>query len=297
VVGDSVYTLGITGLLTSFEAATGKQLWQVDTLKKFEANNLLFGVSCSPLIEGNNIVVNVGGKSASVVAFDKDSGKVAWKSQSDGASYASPIVFGKGQERQIVFLTQEGLVSLSPADGGLFWRYPMKDKLLESSTTPMRAGNLLLASRITIGSIGLRLGTQAGKPTAEKAWTNVALTCYFSTPVTVGKDHIYVVTGSNPLAFKIPEAKLNCLDAATGKVLWTKPKIGKYHATLLRTGDNKLLVLDDLGNLVLLDPNPQEYRELARSKICGEAWAHPALCNGRLYVRDGNELICLELAK
>ncbi|HMC65316.1 MAG TPA: PQQ-binding-like beta-propeller repeat protein [Gemmataceae bacterium] len=295
VAGNRIYTFGITGVLTCFEAATSKQVWQVDTLQSFKAKNLFFGVSCSPLVEGNKVLVNVGGKGASVVAFDKDTGEVAWKSQDDGASYASPIVFGRAKERQVVFLTQEGLVALNPADGSLLWRFPMKDKLLESSTTPVWTRNLLLASSITFGSLGLKLSVQEEKPTAEEAWKRDDLTCYFATPVAVGK-HAYVVTGSNPLAFKIPEAKLHCIEAATGKELWSRPKIGKYHATLLRTGDRKLLMLDDLGNLVLLDPNPSEYRELARAKVCGEqAWAHPALSNGRLYVRDGKELICLRM--
>jgi hypothetical protein len=92
-------------------------------------------------------------------------------------------------------------------------------------------------------------------------------------------------------------ATLRCVEAATGKVLWSKPKVGKYHACLIRTGDDKLLMLEEGGNLVLFDPNPKEYKELARAKICGETWAHPALSNGRLYVRDSRELICVDLSK
>jgi hypothetical protein len=92
-----------------------------------------------------------------------------------------------------------------------------------------------------------------------------------------------------------PESALNCVDATTGKVLWTRPKVGKYHAALIRTGDNKLLMHSDTGDLVLLDPDPTGDRELARAKVCGPTWAHPALANGRLYVRDDKELICLQL--
>ena len=122
------------------------------------------------------------------------------------------------------------------------------------------------------------------------------MTCYFSTPVAVGKDHLYVVTGTKPPALR-NQAMLHCVDLATGKKLWTRPKVGTYHASLLRTGDDKLLLLEEAGNLVLLDPNPTEYRELARGSICGKTWAHPALADGRLYVRDDKELVCVELAK
>ena len=138
--------------------------------------------------------------------------------------------------------------------------------------------------------------TKDGKPGATQVWKNDALTCYFSTPVAVGPDHLYLVTGSKPLASS-PQATLRCIEARTGKELWHKSKVGKYHATLLRTGDQKLLMLEEAGNLVLLDPDPKEYRELARAKVCGETWAHPALVDGRLYVRDAQEVICLQLGE
>jgi outer membrane protein assembly factor BamB len=295
VSGDRIYTFGITGVLRCLQASTGKQVWEVDTLTEFGAANPFFGMSCSPLVEGNHVLVNVGGKGASVVAFDKETGAVAWKNLDDRASYSSPIVFGQGKERQVVFLTQQGLVSLNPTDGSLFWRFGLVDKLLESSTTPVRVGDLLVASAITYGSVGLRLETKDGKPSATQAWKNDALTCYFSTPVAVGQDYLYLVTGTKPPAL-FPQATLHCIEAKTGKELWHKSKVGKYHASLLRTGNEKLLMLEEGGNLVLLDPDPKEYRELARSKICGETWAHPALANGRLYVRDAKEIICLRMA-
>jgi hypothetical protein len=297
VAGDHVYTFGITGVLTCWSAADGKQIWQVDTLKQFGAKNLFFGMACSPLVEGNRVLVNVGAKGASVVAFDKDKGDVVWKALDDRASYSSPIVLGKGPERQVVFLTGEGVVSLNPADGSRYWQFPLVDKLLESSTTPVRAGELLLASSITYGSAGLKLETKDQQPAYQEAWKNPALTSYFSTPVAVGSEHIYLVTGANPLAFKKPEATLHCVEAKSGKPLWSRARIGQYHAALLRTADNKLLMLDDGGNLVLLDPDPKEYKELARSKVCGETWAHPALSDGRLYVRDNKEVICLQLGE
>jgi hypothetical protein len=110
----------------------------------------------------------------------------------------------------------------------------------------------------------------------------------------VGKDHIYLVTGTKPPALSI-QATLRCIEAKTGKELWSRAKVGKYHASLLRTGDNKLLLLEENGELVLVDPDPKEYRELSRSKICGTTWAHAALADGRLYVRDEKELLCVQM--
>jgi outer membrane protein assembly factor BamB len=284
----------VTGVLTCWETATGKQVWQVDTLKKFRAPNLFFGASSSPLVEQGRVLVNVGGPGASVVAFDCANGEVVWKSLDDRASYSSPIAFGKGSTRQAVFFTQQGLVSLDPATGKTFWKYPLVDLLSESSTTPVRIDDILLAGSITYGSVGLGMETRAGKPAVEQKWKNPELTCYFSTPVALGSEHVYLVTGTKPPALQV-EATLRCVEAKTGKELWNRPKVGKYHGSLLRTGDGKLLLLEDSGSLVLLDPDPKGYRELARAKVCGETWAHPALADGRLYIRDNKEIICLQL--
>ncbi len=299
VRGDQLWTLGATGVLTCWTVGKDKPVWQVETLKEFKAKNLIFGVSCSPLVEEDRVLVNVGAPGASVVAFNKEKGEVLWKTLDDPASYSSPVLFGKGQERQAVFLTQKGLVSLNPADGALLWRSPLQDPLMENSSTPVHHDKLVVAGSILSGSIGLRLEDKEGKPAVAQAWKNPALTCYFSTPVFVGADQLYMVTGSNPLTTRpsAMQSSLRCVEPATGKVLWEKPGVGRYHATLLRTGDDKLLMLQEGGDLVLLEPNPKAYRELARAKVCGETWAHPALADGRLYVRDAKELICLDLSR
>jgi hypothetical protein len=92
------------------------------------------------------------------------------------------------------------------------------------------------------------------------------------------------------------EATLRCIEAASGKELWKRPNVGTYHAALVRTGDDKLLLLEDSGTLALIEPSTKAYRELARAKVCGQTWAHPALADGRLLIRDNKELICLQLA-
>jgi outer membrane protein assembly factor BamB len=292
VHGSQMYTLGITGILTCLDTGTGKSDWQIDLLNEFKAPNLGFGVSCSPLVADGKVFVNVGGPAASIIAFDLRQPKVVWKTLSDPASYASPILFGTGHERQIVFLTEQGVVSLDPGSGKLNWKFPMMDLLSESSTTPVKLGDMLLASSVTYGSLGLRLGTADGKPSAAQAWKNSALTCYFSTPVAVDTGHVYMVTGT---LVPPPQVTLRCVDMSSGKELWSKPKVGKYHASLLRTANDKLLMLDDLGNLIMLKPSLKGYVELAHAHVCGPTWAHPALANGRLYLRDEKELICLQM--
>src|SRR5205823_804519 len=110
VADGKVYTFGATGILSCRDAANGKEKWSVNTLKEFKAKNLFFGMSCSPIVDGDKVFVNVGGEGASIVAFKKDTGEVAWKSGSDPTSYASPILEGAGKDRQLIFLTAKGLV-------------------------------------------------------------------------------------------------------------------------------------------------------------------------------------------
>jgi outer membrane protein assembly factor BamB len=304
IAGGQLYTFGITGILSCYDLKAKKQLWQVDTIKEFKAPKLFFGASCSPLIEGDHVLVNVGAKGASIVAFHKDSGNVVWKKLDDPASYAAPYAFGQGDQRQAVFLTGENVVSLSPKHGTVFWQYPFKDKANESSTTPvlvpkLQLGNdglLLVASSVTKGSVGLKLDSDGQKPKATKLWFNQKLACYFSTPVAVG-DQLYMVNGlpgKKPGEF-FGSAILRCVDAKNGNPLWEGPKVGTFHASLIRTGDNKLLLLEEGGDLVLVEPNAKAFKEVARSKICGSTWSHAAISAGRLYIRDAKELICVEL--
>jgi outer membrane protein assembly factor BamB len=294
VTDGKIYTMGITGILTCFDADQGKILWQADPIKEFKATQLLFGSSVSPLVHGGKVYVMAGAKGGAIAAYDAATGKAAWSDTKDQASYSSPITLGSGADEEVIFLAQSGIVALTPGSGDVLWRAPLVDRLMETSSTPALCGDVLLASSITFGAMGLDVKKNADGKQGEKLWTNTDLTCYFATPVGVGTDHFYVVTGSRPFS-RTTVATLQCVEAKTGKILWKRPKVGKYHASIMRTGDDKLVMLEEAGDLVLLQPDPKEYRELCRARVCGETWAHPALANGRFYLRDNKELICLSL--
>lgn len=295
VAGGKVFTLGSTGVLAAWDAKTGAILWKVDTLKEFKVKNLFFGVSTSPTVVGDAVVVMVGGKGHGIVGFDVADGKVKWQATDDAASYSTPLVYGEGN-KAMVFLTGANLVGLN-AKGEKQWVYPFKDLLNESSTAPVRAGDLIIGSSVTAGTVALKLNRfreEAGDVKPERVWKKDKLTCYFSTPVVVGK-YLYMVNGAATLTN--PTVTLRCVEAATGEVKWEKPSVGRYHAALIRTGNDKLLMLDDNGSLSLLEATEKEYKELAKSKVCGVTWAHPALVGGVVYLRDEKNLIAIELPK
>ena len=278
-----VYTFGNTGILASWDAKTGEILWKVDTLEKFKAKNLFFGISTSPTILGDTVVVMVGGEGHGIVGFNLKDGSVAWTVSDDPASYASPLPL----DDTLIFLTGSNLRAVT-SDGKSPWAFPFKDKLNESSTTPVAVDKSIVASSVTAGSVMVQ--PQGEK--VETIWKDQTLTCYFSTPVLVG-EYLYMVNGAATLIS--PSITLRCVEAKTGKVIWAKEKIGKYHAAMIHTANDKLLMLSDNGDLILLEPNIKGYKELSRSNVCGETWAHPAISNGYVYIRDNKNLLCIKL--
>jgi outer membrane protein assembly factor BamB len=289
VVDGKVYSLGGTGVLACWDAADGRVLWKVDTLKEYKAPNLTFGVSGSPLVAGGKVYVNVGAKGAGVAAFDAATGKEVWKATDDKASYSSPILVDADGGKQVVFLTAAGLKAFDPDTGKQFWKHDFRDLLQESATTPLYKDGVVYGSSVTLGSVAMKL---AGTGAPTKLWSSPQLNCYFSTPVAGPPDTLFMLNGKLSIN---PTITLRAVDAPTGKVLWQKESVGKYHAALVRGADGNVLMLDDGGFLSVFAGERGAFKELCRAQVCGATWAHPALADGRVYLRDENELICVAL--
>jgi outer membrane protein assembly factor BamB len=247
-------------------------------------------------VVGNRVLVSVGGTGTCLVAFDTETGAVQWKGFDEPASTASPILFTGGKKRgalpDVVFMTTLRLLAVNPLDGTLNWEYPLSFRPAGASATPIVQGDRIVTTTISNGAVTVRLGRDGEKPAGDRVWQNKDLTGYFSTGVAVGDDLVYLITNvTQPL----PTATLRCIDGKTGKERWNKADVGFFHAGLLRTGNNRLLMLDDAGRLKLLEASPKEYRELASATVCGGTFVNPALADGLLYVRDGKQLICLRL--
>ncbi len=293
VAGGRVYGYGITGVLTCFEADSGKQVWQTDLLKTLGAGVPRFGVCCSPLVVGNRVIVAAGGKGSSVVALDAATGAVAWQALDEPANTSSPVLVpAPGRPvPDVVFMTTLRVVGLNPLDGTVTWEYPLSFQPSGTAPTPVTTGDLIVTSTMDNGSTAIRL-TTGEKAGAERAWQAKGLSGYFSSGV-AAKGRLFLVTN---VLRPVPRADLACVDLATGKQLWKKEGVGYFHFGLVRTGDGNLLVLDDAGNLKLLDAAAPDYRELATAKACEATLVAPALSNGHVFARDGDTLTCLKLS-
>ena len=295
VVGGRVYTYGITGFLTCFEADTGKQVWQVDAFKKFKANLPTFGVCCSPLVVGNKVIVAAGGKGSSVVAFETETGEVAWQALDEPAGTSSPVLVvagGKtGRLPEVTFMTTLRVVGLNPLDGAVNWEFALPFQPGATQPTPLALGDRVVTSTMTNGTTAIRV-TAGEKVTAEKLWQAKDVSGYFSSGVAT-KDRLFLVTN---VLKPVPRADLVCVDSATGKELWKKDGLGYFHFGVVRTGNGKLLVLSDAGDLKLIDTTTKEFKELCTAKVCDGTLVAPALSNGLLYARDADTVVCVELA-
>jgi outer membrane protein assembly factor BamB len=298
VAGKRLYTIGINGLLSCYEVEKGKRLWQVDLYKQFKADLPSFAVCCSPLVVGNRVIVSVGGKGRCVVALHVDTGEVQWQALDDAASTSSPVLFAGGERLRgaapdVVFMTPLRLVGLDPLDGTLRWEHPMVFQPRGTSPTPIAVGDTMVASTQAHGAVAVRVGKKDDKLAVEPTWQNKEMKSYFSSGVAAG-DLLFLVTN---VIKPLPATAINCLESKTGKELWKKEKVGYFHAGLVRMGDGKLLVLSDSGILTLLEVDDKGAKEVARAKVCGGTLVSPALADGRLYVRDDKEMICLQLTE
>jgi outer membrane protein assembly factor BamB len=239
------------------------------------------------VIDGNKLILPVGGNGCSLACFDKLTGKVLWKTGSDEAAYSSFLVANLASVRQVVAFTADALLGADLADGAIHWRVPLKTGAKRHAGTPVIVGDFITVNSQTIGLVGFKITNENGNLKATQSWANKQLRINVASPVWQD-GYLYTLGASRDLA---------CVDAANGQMKWSQPGFGrgeKDNASIIVVGKN-LLVLTEAGELVLVAANREKYQELGRLQVCGSNWCHPAYANGRLYFRDGRELFCLDL--
>ncbi|MDB6148681.1 MAG: Pyrrolo-quinoline quinone [Chthoniobacter sp.] len=300
--GDRVFVQSAKGEFQCLNAADGKVIWRKNFVDDFGAIYIgekgkaagasRHGATGSPIVDGENVIAQVGGmQGASLVAFKKTTGDVVWKSENDQTAYAAPFIATMAGVKQVISFTADALIGLQTRDGKPLWRVPLKTNLGRHVTTPNVWRDLVVVASHQIGLVATKLTSTAGAVTASEAWVNKAMTINFSSPVVVD-DHLYGLG---------PAKNLICIDLATGQLAWENPGLtptsaDRAEAAFLVMGKN-VLALNDVGELILFAADPAGYKELGRTQACGTNWCNPAYADGRLYLRDARELICLDLLK
>lgn len=288
VAGKHVVTLGAGGWLHCLDLEKGTKLWGRNINADYQVPVSFFGVGTSPLVDGNRVLLNVGGRDAGIVAFDLLTGKELWKATTDGASYASPVMAKTGTTPQAVFFTRHGPAILDPATGEVRFqtRWRARYDASVNAATPLVIGDqIFFSTSYETGALLLRLR----KDGADKVWSNdESMSNHYNTCV-YHQGHLYGLDGRQERG---PDFR--CVNLETARVKWNQPRFGCGCLILV---DGHVIVLTEKGELIAIAATPESFKEIARARVLddGPCRAHPALANGRLYARDQKKLVCWKL--
>jgi outer membrane protein assembly factor BamB len=282
VDGDKVYSLGGNGDLSSIDAKTGSIVWSMNVLKKFGGENPRWGISESPLIIGEKLLVTAGGPGASVVALNKKDGALIWKSQSDGAGYSSGMPLQNGNSTQVVFFTHNRALGLDLKDGRLMWEYPRAANDVANVATPIIRGNRVFISSDYGTGAGMVEIKADGK--AQEVYFTNDMRNHHASSVLIG-DYLYGFSSSILTAMRFD----------TGEVAWKDRSVGKGS---LAYADGNLYAFSENGVVGLVEATPTGYREKGRFRIQQDSlptWTHPVVAGGRLYLRDQDTIYAYDV--
>jgi len=288
IVGDTLYTIGVSAKMNALDKKDGMRLWSHELWKDLGGNVLNHGYSSSPMVYKNMIITLVGAKDSSIVAFNKDDGKIVWKAHSFENSYSTPKVINVDGQDQLVTLMAKEIVSVDPNSGNLFWQYPIGDQLQENVCVPEwdNETKTLFFSTREAGAHGLKLSRDGDKAKFEELWSTRKMLLYYVNTVKVG-NFIYGSTGDRPPHF------VAALNIKYGTLAWRERGLGK---TTCVYGDGKFIILNDDGNLALASATPEGFKVLSKAPVLkNPAWTVPTLVGKNLYLRDKTQIVALDL--
>lgn len=301
------YALGSTGKLHAFDAASGKVLWEKDLDKQFQIQMPIWGISASPLVFENLVILHIGGEGACIVALNKDSGEEAWRALNDRAQYSAPIIVQQAGEAVAICWTGDSVAGLAARTGKVLWRYEWKPRNMPIGVaTPVVEKDQVFFTSFYDGSLMLRL--LPDKTEAEKVWqiigrneqNTLALHSIIATPV-FENGFLY---GTDSYG------ELRGLDAKTGDRLWENltavPKARWSTIHFVKNGD-RYFMFNERGELLIGKLSPQGFEEISRAKLLeptldqlrqreGVCWSHPGFANKHIFARNDKELVCASLA-
>jgi len=274
-----LYTLGVTAILSCFDADTGELKWRKD-FGAPDTSKMFCGTAFSPVIDQGNLIIYIGDdiKGGSMFAFDPVTGKERWKWTGEGPGYASPIVVELEGARQIVTMTDKSAIGVESKTGKLLWRLPWPDEWNENIVTPILYKNTLIFSGVRKGTVAVQVAKNGAEWATKQVWHNPEIAMYMNSPVLEG-DHLYGMSSKR-------KGQYFCLEAATGKLLWTTEGREGFNAAILNTKD-ALLILTSDANLVVAKKSAKGFEQVAKYSVADRAtYAHPVLMGKHILVKD-----------
>jgi outer membrane protein assembly factor BamB len=283
IEGDRVYAFGASGDLSVLDAATGKVHWTQNVLKQHGGTNIRWGLSESPLVLSDRILINAGG---TIVALKKTDGSVIWKTDGDDAGYSSAVLQKIGNVTQAVFFTSSRAVGVDVNSGRQLWSYGQVANNVANIATPIVRGNrVFLSSDYGTGSALLELTASGNDVRAREVYFTRAMKNHHATSVLVG-DHLY----------GFDSAILTALKFDTGEVAWQNRSVGKGSLVF---ADERLYLFSEGGVVGLAEASPSGYREHGRFELKSTGrlptWSHPVVSGGRLFLRDQDNLYAYDV--
>jgi outer membrane protein assembly factor BamB len=292
IAGESVFTFTGEGILVALNFADGKILWSHNVVTEQGGKPSDYGMSCSPLLVGNQVVVAAGGPKATLVAHDAKSGELAWTAgEGEAAGYSSPALLDIGGRQQIVAFTGGSVAGLVPKSGGVLWRYPYETDFKCNIATPLvYKGQVFVSAGENHGSVLLKLAPDGEKFQPSEVWSSLGaksvLRNEWQTSMLID-GYLY---GFDNVGSAGPVTHLTCVSAATGERAWQQLRFGKGN---LIAADGKLWISTMKGELVVVRASPEAYDEIGRATVIGTTRQSPALSGGLLYLRDDQDIVCL----
>jgi outer membrane protein assembly factor BamB len=280
-----VVAMGGTGILKSIDLETGETLWMRDVMKDNDTEVPLYGVSSSPLVIDGLVVVNAGGKKGrSLVAYDADMGEIVWSGGDDPMAYSSPFVTELAGVRQVVSLNHNSVTGHDPATGRVLWRQEWPDSQSNvPQPIPIDGDRLLVSAGWGQGAKLYQIRVDdTGTFFSELLWESIRLKPKFA-------NSVYY----DGFVYGLDDGIMVCLDPEDGSRRWKRGRYGHGQVLLV---EDLLLIQTEYGEIVLVEPTPEEHRELARFRVMEEKiWNTPALAGSYLFVRNDQEAILVEL--
>ena len=289
IVGDRLFTTGVTGRLECLDKKTGKLLWTHSLWDELHGSRLIYGYASSPLAYRDLILLPVGGTGQAMAAFRQSDGAVVWKKDSSPNAYSSPVLINLDGLDQVVQLMARTVFGVNPLNGDLQWYVKHEAPYGLNVSTPIwSSGNLLfVATGYGAGSRVIELKRSKTGIAAEEVWYSNRFGIHHGNAILLDGT-LYFSSGNGPAPF-------TAVDIRTGKVLWQNrefPKVTMVYA------DGKLILLDEDGNLALAQVSPQGVKTLAKAPLlANNAWTPPTLVGSKLYIRDRRSMTAVELGR